>query len=46
METVEGLAANHLFAKHTDKENVAPRARMLRVGKELASLTVRPLRMS
>jgi hypothetical protein len=37
---VAGLAANHLLRKHADSEGVRPRPRMVRVGKELASLSV------
>lgn len=40
---VTGLAANHLHKKQADSEAVAPRPRMVRVGKELASLMVRLL---
>lgn len=38
VDMVTGLAANHLYKKQADSEAVAPRPRMVRVGKELASL--------
>ena len=40
VDSVAGLAANHLLRKQADGEGVKPRPRMVRVGKELASLSV------
>lgn len=41
VDTVAGMAANHLHKRQADGEGVKPRPRMVRVGKELASLSVR-----
>jgi len=40
MDTWSQLASNHLFRSSSAAEGVRPRPRMVRVGKELASLTV------
>lgn len=40
VDTVAGLASDHLHKRQAEGEGVKPRPRMVRVGKELASLSV------
>lgn len=40
VDTVAGLASDHLHRREAEGEGVKPRPRMVRVGKELASLSV------